>query len=93
MVIEITTGGQQADSTPSSVAQEHLAAGNHSGQSTTIGLDTEAQQGSSRDTGTFLRIFKDVLPYVFDWVQHLKIIYFFQFLWVIFALQDADPDT
>jgi hypothetical protein len=79
MVIEITAGGQPADSTPSSVAQEHLTAGNHTGQPTTISLDTEAHQGSSRDTGTFLRIFKDLLPYVFDWIQHLKIIYFFNF--------------
>jgi hypothetical protein len=54
MVIEITAGGQPAaDSTPSSGAQEHLAAGDHSGEPNTTDLDTEAQQGSSRHTGTF----------------------------------------
>jgi hypothetical protein len=53
MVIEISTGGQPADSTPSSGAQEHLTAGNHTGELNTTGFDTEAQQGSSRDTGAF----------------------------------------
>jgi hypothetical protein len=53
MVIEITAGGQSADSTPSSGAQEHLTSGNQTGQPDTVSLDTEAQQGSSRDTGTF----------------------------------------
>jgi hypothetical protein len=58
MVIEITAGGQPAaDSTPSSWGQEHLAAGNHTGEPDTIGLDTEAQPGSSRDTGTFYKYF------------------------------------
>jgi hypothetical protein len=57
MVIEITAGGQPADSTPSSGAHEHLAAGNHSGEPSTINLDTDAQQGSSRDTGAFSSIF------------------------------------
>ncbi len=56
MVIEITAGGQPADSTPSCGVQEHLTADNHSGEPT-IGLDTEAQQGSSRDTGTFYKHF------------------------------------
>jgi hypothetical protein len=57
MVIEISTGGQPADITPSSGAQEHLTADNQSGELNTIVRDTEVQQGSSRHTGAFFKYF------------------------------------